>query len=122
MIRLSLLLLLTGCGTYIGSEGVIYNPNEMIGFSTYDVVENYKKQIEASYKAGKEAAVFVPLQPVDDGSITIINKQEAQAAVVGLTALAGPFAPLAPLVPGIITLILSFFITKRKKRKETWTV
>jgi len=106
------LLVLCGCGTYAGSEGVIYNPDEFLDFQTPDTKKKYEEQIGKAYEAGKKGEAKPELNPVVSNKVEIVGKEQ----VKGIACLLGPATPFGPLIPGGLALLASFFITKRKKK------
>lgn len=110
---LIMLLFAVGCGTYIGGDaGIVYNPDTFTGFRTpeYDIgVKGMKEKIE---KMGMKAPVL------PDNAVTIIGREELNQATGGLLKAVAPFAPLGS---GFILLMISYFITRRKKEEE-WKI
>lgn len=66
--------------------------------------------------AGTEGVKYLPHGlPEGTEAIDILPEAFTKTITGGLEAYLGPYAKLAGVIPGVITLISSFFITKRKK-------
>ncbi len=110
---LFLLLILCSCGIYTGTEKVSYNPDTFTGFRTpeYDAgVEAMKKELAESGKEDK-----IPDLP--DNSVTLLTGDDIKEATGGTLQL---LAPIAPFGGGILLVLISHFITRRKKDDERY--
>ena len=96
---LAICTILTGCGTYFGSEKISYNPNEMVGFLTIETELQHVKDLKASYDAGKADEVQPEVKPIDDGSVTILDEEQISELGGGVVNTAVAWAgPLGFLV------------------------
>ena len=106
IILICVLIHLCCCGTYIGSEKVSYNPNTMIGFRTQKTEDKRISDLDKAYLAGKADAPKPIVEPVDDGSVTILNKKEVSEIGGGLVdtavTFAGPFGFLLLIGIGLL--------------------
>jgi hypothetical protein len=108
---LLIVLLTVSCGTYFGSEGIIYNQSELKGFITHDVESQIEKNRIDAFEAGKSLGALPQAKQLDDGAITLVEPEVLLEASSGLITSVVPFA-------GTIGLIMTILLGVLKRRKE----
>ncbi len=109
----AIFLFICGCGWYVGTEGVIYQPDDLTGFRTPAVDAQIEKDRQQAYEDGKAERELSEASELDDGSVTVATGDQIMEA--GGSTLAN-LLPYGGAASGLLLIIIGIF--KRKKNKN----
>ena len=108
-------LVISGCGLYLGSEGVKYLSEDLTGFRTPAVDRQIQANRKKAYEDGKAERVLSEPEELVDGSVTVVTGETV--VKVGGSALS-TLMPFGGTIGLILTIIFGGISRIRKDRKN----